>query len=131
MGTESNSPVSARSSSPPPFPEACIANVPNASWLIAMCANERLASHSSPSKASAEIVFSGSAMPNGTPSQTTQVGAYSTQRPSRVPKSEVSSAKRRKHDIEASRIAPSGEPLSSHKLVRTVQLFVSSGGGDV
>ena len=77
--------------------------MPNASWLIPVCANEVLAAHNSSSKASAEIELSGSATPNGTPSQVAQVGAYSFQRLSRVPKSGVASAKRRKQVIEALR----------------------------
>ena len=72
----------------------------------------------------------GSATPNGTPSQTAQVGAYSAHFSlSRVPKSEVASAKRRKHDSDALRSGPSGEPPPpTHELVvRIVQLFASNG----
>ena len=75
----------------------------------------------------------GSATPNGTPSQTAQVGAYSCQMllSSTPNESEVASAKRRKQDSDALRSALSAEPTPpTHGLVvRTVQLFASRGGG--
>ena len=78
--------------------------------------------------------MSGSATPNGTPSQTAQVGAYSAQRSlSLVPKSEVASAMRRKHDSDALRSGPSGElpPFTHELVVRIVQFMLFASSGDV